>query len=288
MRLSSTITLVVATLVVLCGMAANSLLARAALADHLIGPALFTAIRLASGALLLVCLSMLRGSRLRRPPLTALFLFVYAAAFSYTYVVLGAAMGALLLFFAVQTTMLAIGARRGEHMGAPQIGGALAAFVGLYVLVAMRLHRPPVADVIGMLAAGSAWGFYSRWGWQGASALAQTTANFVYAAIGALVLAAWSWTTGHCGPVAAKGIAWAALSGSVASALVYLLWYAIVPRLATPVAATVQLAVPLLVAGGAWLVLGEPLTWHLVIAAALLLTGISLTMVKARTVRSPQ
>ncbi|MDA8390925.1 MAG: DMT family transporter [Gammaproteobacteria bacterium] len=285
MRLTSATTLTLATLVVLFGMAANSLLARAALMNHLVGPALFTAIRLASGALVLILLSAMRGLRLRHPSLTAVFLLVYAAAFSYTYVVLGAAMGALLLFFAVQATMLAVGMQRGERVTGLQMVGAAVALTGLYVLVGMRLHRPPLGDVAGMLAAGCAWGLYSMWNGRGTPALAQTTANFVYAAIAAVALLAWSRAAGHGQSATWEGIGWAMLSGSVTSSLIYLLWYAIVPRLATAVAATVQLAVPLLVAAGAWLWLAEPLTWHLVIATILLLSGIAITTIKAQPAR---
>ncbi|MHB1567243.1 MAG: DMT family transporter [Acidiferrobacter sp.] len=282
MRTHPPLSLILATVVVLAGMAANSLLARGVLVGHWIGPALFTAVRLASGAFILLLLLALRGQRLGRPPRTALFLLVYAAAFSYTYLVLGAAMGALLLFFAVQATMLGVAVYRGERLTSLQMAGAVIAFAGLYVLVAVRLHRPPAWDVVGMLLAGGAWGLYSMGGGGKTGALAQTTANFAYAALGGLILLAWSWMTGHHHPATPLGLGGAVISGSLTSSLIYLLWYAIVPRLATAVAATVQLAVPLFVAAGAWLFLAEPLTGRFVAAATLSLTGIALTMRKSQ------
>ncbi len=113
------------TLVVLIGMAANSLLARGALVHHLIGPTLFTLVRLASGAVVLMLLS--GGRRLARPGMNAFWLCLYAAAFSYTYLVLGAAMGALLLFFAVQWTMFLGAVRRGERPTTSHVLGGLLA-----------------------------------------------------------------------------------------------------------------------------------------------------------------
>ena len=115
MNIKSGARLGLGTLLVLVGMAANSLLARAALAGHLIGPTLFTLTRLGSGALILVVIARLRGVSLLGPQKNALWLFLYAAGFSETYLVLGAAMGALLLFFSVQFTMFLVAVQQGCH-----------------------------------------------------------------------------------------------------------------------------------------------------------------------------
>ncbi len=273
-----------ATLLVLIGMAANSLLARAALAGHLIGPTLFALLRLASGALVLLALSAMRRTPLMRPQPNAFWLFLYAAAFSYTYVVLGAAMGALLLFFAVQLTMFVWALIGGERPTASHVLGGLLALVGLYVLVALQLHRPAPWAVAGMLAAGAAWGLYSVGGRGVRDPLAHTTGNFVYAALLATGLALVRLGL-HTGPRLtphAAGVADAVLSGTVTSALVYLLWYALLPRLRTVFAATVQLAVPVIVALGGWALLGEPITFRLAIAGSLVLAGVGLTMRRTR------
>ena len=199
--------------------------------------------RLASGAATLLWLS--RGQSLTRPRWNALWLFLYAATFSYTYLVLGAAMGALLLFFAVQWTMLLGAVRRGERPTVSHFLGGLLALSGLHTLVALRLHTPAPWAVIGMLIAGSAWGLYSMPGRDRGNPLAQTTSNFVYAALLALGLGAIRFLSGVAPrPIHPLGLAEAIVSGAVTSALVYLLWYALLPRLATVVAATIQLAVP--------------------------------------------
>lgn len=91
--------------------AANSLLCRAALRGGRIDPATFTSVRIAAGAAVLWLVVRLRGGAARAPVAagnwpSALALFVYAAAFSFSYVSLTAATGALLLFGAVQASAL--------------------------------------------------------------------------------------------------------------------------------------------------------------------------------------
>ena len=276
-----------ATLLVLVGMAANSLLARAALAGHLIGPTLFTLLRLAGGAALLAVLSAIRRVPLRRPQANVLWLFLYAAAFSYTYVVLGAAMGALLLFFAVQLTMFVGAVIGGERPTTAHVLGGVLALAGLYILVALQLHRPAPWAVVGMLAAGLGWGLYSIGGRGVRDPLAHTTVNFLYAALlgVGLALLRLGWQVGPRSAPHWTGVLEALVSGAVTSAPVYLLWYALLPRLRTVFAATVQLAVPVIVAIGGWAFLGEPITTRLAIAGALVLAGVGLTM--RRTGRPP-
>ena len=98
--------------------AANSVLCRLALAQSGIDPASFTLTRLASAAVMLGVISV--GVGRGRPKggswPAALALFVYAAAFSFAYVSLPTGAGALLLFGAVQTTMIITGLFRGETL----------------------------------------------------------------------------------------------------------------------------------------------------------------------------
>jgi drug/metabolite transporter (DMT)-like permease len=74
----------------------------------------------------------------------------------------------------------------------------------------------------------------------------------------------------------ASGMAYAVASGTLASGVGYVIWYAALPRLRPTSAAIVQLSVPLLAAAGGVLLLGEPLTLRLVIASIAILGGIAL------------
>jgi drug/metabolite transporter (DMT)-like permease len=143
--------------------AGNSLLCRLALRDTEIDAASFTAIRLGSGALILAALLMLRG---RRPtaggswPMAAM-LFAYAVCFSFAYRDLTAATGALLLFGAVQLTMMGYGLWTGERIRGLRLVGLLFALGGLVWLLLPGLAAPPLLAAALMLVAGAAWGVYS-------------------------------------------------------------------------------------------------------------------------------
>src|SRR5689334_1217425 len=98
--------------------ASNSLLCRFALKQTAIDPGTFTSVRIISGAVMLCFVTKLRpaGSGNSGNWVSALALFIYAAAFSFAYVALSAGTGALLLFGAVQVTMILWGFHRGERL----------------------------------------------------------------------------------------------------------------------------------------------------------------------------
>lgn len=160
-----------------------------------IGPGVFTAVRIAAGALVLWTIVRLRdGPRpLGGSTASGLALFLYASYFLLAYVSLSAATGALLLFGAVQTTMIGAGLARGERMRPLQAGAlacALAGLVGLVVLLMPGLAAPPPLAAASMLAAGASWGVYSLRGRSGTDPTAETAGNFVRAVPAALLAAA--------------------------------------------------------------------------------------------------
>ncbi len=258
--------------------AGNSLLCRVALRDTAIDAASFTAMRLASGALMLVLLLRLRGVR---HPTTggswpmALMLFAYAALFSFAYRDLTAATGALLLFGAVQLTMMAWGLAQGERVAGMRLLGLLVAVGGLVVLLLPGLAAPPPLAAALMLGAGAAWGVYSLLGRGAGEPMAATGGNFVrsvpFAAL-LLVMAAGQETADLLGAF------YAVLSGAVTSGLGYVLWYAALPALSATTAATIQLSVPAIAALGGAVLLAEPVTARLLLASAAILGGIALTI----------
>lgn len=264
-------------LLALVAFAANSLLARAALDQTSIDPLSFTAVRLFSGALLL--LFLVRG----RPEfghdrggwVPAMALFAYALFFSLAYRGLTAATGALLLFGAVQLTMLLVAARRGERMLGLQWSGLIAALGGLALLLWPGLTAPPPLPTAAMLLAGVAWGVYTLQSGGEGDPTARTAANFLRASVPALALVAvWAVNT-NWDPA---GVGLAVVSGALASGLGYAVWYAALRRIDTHTAAVSQLSVPVITALGGVLLLAEPLSGRLVVSGLLVLLGIGLVL----------
>lgn len=261
--------------------AANSVLCRLALQETAIDPGSFTAIRLLSGA---VMLAVLLGYRGRGVPRTgnwgsAAALFVYAAAFSFAYVSLPTGTGALLLFAAVQATMILTGFARGERFTRVQTAGFMLAFVGLVYLLLPGLSAPPLAGALLMMFAGVAWGVYSLRGRSARDPLAATAGNFLRTVPMAIGLALFGF-----GEVAVdlSGAVYAAVSGALASGAGYAVWYAALRGLNATRAATVQLSVPVVAAFGGVLFLGEAVSLRLAFASLAILGGVALVLLVRR------
>jgi len=263
------------TTVAMVAFAANSLLCRMALGAAAIDAPSFTGLRLASGALVLWLLARRHRAAVRPNPRAAACLFTYAAAFSFAYLELEAGTGALILFAAVQATMVAAGLRAGDRCPALCWAGLALSLGGLAYLVAPGLTAPPLASAALMAVAGVAWGLYSLSGRGAADPLKATASNFALAVPLALLL---------CLPfagelqVTSRGALLAIASGAVASGLGYVIWFAALRGLTASGAATVQLSVPVLAACGGILWLGEPATLRLLVASVLILGGIALVL----------
>lgn len=252
--------------------AGNSLLCRQALQHTAIDPASFTAVRLISGAAVLWALVRWRGQRSAGDWASATALFVYAAAFSFAYLSLSAGTGALLLFGAVQATMLGWGLWRGHRLGRGQVAGLVLAMGGLTALLLPGVSAPPVTGALLMLAAGAAWGVYSLRGRGAGEPTAVTAGNFLRAAALAvpLGLVALPWAT-----VDPAGLVWALCSGALTSGLGYAVWYAALKGLHPTSSASVQLSVPVLTALGGVAFLSEPVTLRLALCSLAILGGIA-------------
>jgi drug/metabolite transporter (DMT)-like permease len=259
----------------LVGFAANSLLCRAAIGGGEIDGVTFTAIRIAAGAATLVALCGAGRLRWRGTGswVSAGALFAYAALFSFAYLRLTAATGALVLFAAVQATMIGWAIARGTRPRPGEWLGLAIAGGGVVVLAAPGLAAPDPLGGALMAAAGASWGIYSLRGRTGRGRpLAATADNFARAvplAAGLLIVVA---VLGFHASL--RGVALAAASGALASGVGYSLWYAALPRLSAQRAAIIQLAVPALAAGGGVVMLGEPFAPRLAIASAAILGGI--------------
>ncbi len=211
--------------------------------------------------------------------LSALALFAYAAGFSYAYMSLPASTGALLLFGAVQATMIGHGIWAGERLRSWQLVGLMLALGGLIGLLLPGLSAPPVTGSLLMLGAGVAWGVYSLRGRGRGDPLKVTAGNFLRAVPVAASLSLLM--RGSVSPDRA-GFGYAVLSGALASGLGYAIWYTALPALRATSAATVQLSVPVLAALGGITFLDESLTLRLVLASAAILGGIALVIQEKR------
>lgn len=274
------------TVAALTGFAANSLLCRMALGPGTIDAASFTSLRLISGALILALLSRAPGRKGGADRGgswgSGLALFVYAVAFSFAYQRLATGTGALILFGAVQMTMVGWGLFAGERPRAAEWVGLVVAAGGLVFLTLPGLTAPDPVGAALMIASGIGWGAYSVRGRGTPDPLATTADNFLrsvplaaaVSAVAVLALGRFHMT--------GKGALLACASGALASGVGYSLWYAALRHMTAPRAAVVQLSVPVLAAAAGVLVLGEVLTSRLLIASGIILGGVAFALLVKR------
>ncbi|WP_322088149.1 DMT family transporter [Burkholderia sp. BCC1999] len=262
------------TSVAMLAFASNSLLCRLALQAGRIDAASFGSVRLVSGALMLAIVARAGARRSAQPAdwPAAVMLFAYVACFSFAYLTVSAATGALILFGAVQLTMFAAGWHAGERFAPAGWAGFGAALAGLLYLVSPGLAAPTPSGAALMTVAGIAWGIYSIRGRRTTDPVAATAGNFMRAAPLALVLSAVLAARTHLTP---SGIVLAVLSGALTSGIGYVIWYAALRYLTAMRAAAVQLSVPPIAACGAVLFLSEQPTWRLALASAAILGGVA-------------
>ena len=276
------------TVLALIAFAANSLLTRLALDSGTIDAASFTGIRLAAGAAMLVALTgrglLRRGNargwaRLAGP----VALFVYAAPFSFAYMRIGAAVGALVLFGSVQLTMIGWAMLRGEQPGPRVAVGIALAAGGLLLLTLPGASRPDPLGAALMAVAGIAWGVYSLCGRGSRDPLAANARNFAWSVPLALAL---SLSTLDDAEVSGRGLWLAVISGALTSGLGYAIWFRALRGLSATRAGVVQLSVPVLAAFGAAIFLGESVTTRLVGSSVAVLGGVGLALTTPRSHRS--
>ncbi|MCH9648630.1 MAG: DMT family transporter [Deltaproteobacteria bacterium] len=275
--------ILLATAASLVAFAANSLLARAALAQGAAGPASFTALRLVSGALVLYLVARWPSRRHSRESsgagswLSAISLFIYAFAFSWAYLSLSAGTGALILFGAVQISMIGWGLKSGERPGLGQWLGLVLALAGLVYLLSPGIEAPDPLGALLMTLSGVTWGIYSLRGRGVQKPILATAGNFLRSVPLALAALGIGMVLGGSqDPISSQGLILAIVSGAVTSGLGYVVWYGALAGLSATVAGVVQLAVPVLAALGGVFFLNEPLTLRLVVAGLVILAGIAL------------
>jgi len=263
----------------LTAFAANSVLCRLALGSGEIGAASFTVIRLLSGAVTLLIINQTLNWKKKKQQSgswrAAFYLFSYAAAFSYAYITLDTGTGALILFGAVQLTMILYAQFSGDKLRAAEWFGVAVAFAGFVYLVIPNLSVPSSVGFVLMTISGIAWGVYTIIGKSTVDPLPDTAANFTKALPLAALLSIWIFMESG---MTAKGFLLAAISGGAASGIGYTIWYAALRGLSTTQAAVAQLLVPIIAAAGGVIFVSETLSIRLIISTILVLGGIALVV----------
>lgn len=269
------------TFLAMTAFAANSVLARLALADGAIDASGYSLIRIASGAFMLLALVALRdgkrveAARLQSSWASAIALFVYVAGFSFAYLVLDTGVGALILFACVQITMIGWGFYKGDRPGLIEWVGLGVSFAAFVTLVSPGLTAPDPLGTVLMVAAGIAWGAYSLRGRSATDALASTAGNFGRALPFGLVLAVLFFSQLQFSTV---GILLAVASGAITSGLGYALWYICLPQLSATRGAVVQLSVPAIATLGGVIFSAESINARLVVCSILILGGVAIAI----------
>jgi drug/metabolite transporter (DMT)-like permease len=272
------------TAITLIAFAANSLLCRLALADELIDPTAFTALRLISGMLILLPVSRLiretpTSNAWKNARFSGFALFVYTLTFSLGYVSVGAGIGTLILVGAVQITMMGWALIRKDQIHVAKWIGSLISLSGLIYLVSPGLAAPDPLGAALMLVAGAAWGIYSIRGRGATAPILMTARNFICAVPPILLLVLFQFQTLELSP---KGAAIAICSGAITSGLGYVVWYRALRHLSTSTASIVQLLIPVLAALGGILFLNEACSLRLAMASALILGGVAMGFFKRK------
>ena len=282
------------TLASITAFAANAVVCRWALDHQLIDPVSFTSLRLGSGAAsLFLVMSWFHWRKKSHQAINlnaatetlshgswraAIILFLYAITFSYGYVAISTATGALLLAAVVQLTMIGYAVKNGDKLHTAEWIGVGLALMGLLYLVYPKLTTPSWWGLVMVVASAYTWALYTLYGRTSLNPLSDTAFNF-YRTLPMITLASLlSLLFTDQVFITEKGLLLAIISGGVTTGLGYILWYAALPRISSSLASASQLLVPLLAAFGAAWMISEPITLRFLIAATLMLGGLALVL----------
>ena len=272
------------TFIALIAFAGNSVLGRYALKGDAIDATSFTAIRLFSGAILLILLVAFKNrfkvNYSEGSWLSAFSLFLYALTFSYAYITLNTGVGALILFGTVQVTMVVMSIIKGKMLSKGEWIGLLIAFSGLTYLLLPSASAPSLYGFILMVISGIAWGFYTVAGKGARNPLVLTANNFLRTIPFVLITVLLLYMLNSEGLyITNSGLILAITSGAITSGLGYAIWYQALNGLSITHAAILQLTVPIIAAFGGVLFLSETISLQLIISAILVLGGIFVSLI---------
>ena len=281
------------TLIAILAFSANAIICRWTLDSGLIDPVSFTSFRLGAGAMMLfIVMTLSAGQQANKTRIksttipsqkgdwkASLYLFTYALTFSYGYVALSTATGALILAAVVQLTMIAYALRNGDRLHGTEWLGLILALIGLVYLMYPKLTSPSWWGLVMVIISAYAWAMYSLNGRHSLNPMTDTAYNFYRTLPMILLLIAVSLAFTDVINLTPIGVAMAILSGGVTSGLGYIIWYKALPRLSSSLASACQLLVPLFAAFGASWLIDESITLHFLLAAAMMLGGLALVLI---------
>ncbi|MFV0575961.1 MAG: DMT family transporter [Vibrio sp.] len=268
----------------LIAFAANSVLTRLALADGNIDSLSFTLLRLSSGAVMLAVLlgtkfyfskqndANNRSLKNIGSGLSSIFLFVYALCFSIAYLTIDTGTGALILFGAVQITMIFNQLRQGNKLQLMEWIGVICAFSGFAYLVSPNISTPSFTGLVLMTVAGIAWAGYTIRGKQCDDPLKDTAGNFIRSLAFCLPVLVFIFFTQYS--ITPHGALLAITSGAITSGIGYAIWYVALRGLTATQAGVLQLLVPVIAALGGVIFVNERITFSFILSSGLILFGI--------------
>ena len=266
-------------------LSANSILCRMAISTQNIDAFSFTILRIFSGAILLLIIYFYKNRTLnfdmKKNWLSSFMLFLYAICFSYSYVNMFAGIGTLILFAVVQLSMILIAIFYKESFSINKILGIIVAFAGLvYLLYPKEDFSISFFHAFLMIISGIAWAIYTVIGKSSTNALFNTTDNFFKASIFVVLFTIFfidSLKLDFYTSILAIS------SGAITSALGYLIWYEILPKMQIITASVLQLIVPILAIFLSVIILDEVLSFELLISTFVILFGIFIALFRKKS-----
>jgi drug/metabolite transporter (DMT)-like permease len=280
-KVNSNNSLILLTFIAIVFLALNSILCKAAFVNNSIDPYSFTFFRLLSAMIMLLLIYFYKHKKIlflkQTNWVTSFMLFLYALSFSYAYIDIDAGFGTLLLFGVVQIVMIISSIFHKEKINTIKALGIFISFCGLvYLVYPKESFEVSLVHVFLMIISGISWAIYSVLGKRSIDALGNTTDNFIKASL-YITIFYFIFNIENIN-FNAQGLILAIISGSITSALGYIVWYQILPKIKILTASLLQLFVPVIAIVLSVIFLHEPLTFNLVISAGVIMFGILLAI----------
>lgn len=276
------------TFLALFSLSSNPVLCRMAMITNQIDAVSFTFFRILSGAIFLLLIYFYKTKtfdlNLKTNYLAPFMLFLYAITFSFSYENMQAGIGTLILFAVVQLTMIFMAFKHNESLSLQKLFGITLAFGGLvYLFYPKEDFSLSYFHTFLMIISGIAWAFYTLIGKKSTNAFFSTKDNFLKASLMALVFMIFYFDKLTFDSYT---LFLAIVSGVVTSALGYIIWYMVLPKIDILTAGVLQLLSPLIAIILGILFLNEELSFELFISTFVILFGIFVVLYGKKRVKS--